>query len=57
VSVFPFMLGAAAGNFIYQGWLAGSTDWSVAVDRSFFQCIALGVYALALRAARAEGRS
>lgn len=38
-------LSLAAGNFVYQ-MLFGGPDWAVAIERSFFQILAIGTYVL-----------
>lgn len=41
-SAFYIWLGLATGNFIAQAFM--SQDWSVAIERSFFEALALSMF-------------
>ena len=47
-SMIPTGIFLTIGNFLYQA-LAGSHDWSVAVDRSYFQWVAILCVWIAIR--------
>lgn len=36
-----------ASNFVYQWIFRDQPDWSIAIDRSYFQAVAVYIYTLA----------
>ena len=37
------VLALITGNFVYQGWLQDAPDWETAIERSYFQVLAVGI--------------
>jgi hypothetical protein len=40
----PLIIGLTLGNLFYQAVLANEPNWFLAIDRSFFQIIAIAAY-------------